>query len=350
MLPAEAAAPPRQRALPASLALRLLGAAVSELGGRAGVGGAGTGSAQAGLRRSSSSVAVAAAAAAASGSLAGGFRFMSPEQLAAFGDGAATFSVPPWVFLAPADAAAAAAAPPTPAEAAATAAALADGGNFRAQDGEDRFALNAFFADRRGGLILETGALDGLTYSVSWLFERALGWRAVHVEASENNYAALLRNRPAALNIHAALCREPASVHLVAQSGDKQAVGGIFEFMAEGFRNRIWPGVGVDALPAVACLPLAPLLALFGITHVDFWVLDVEGAELEVLRATDFSKVSFGAIVIETDGHAADKDREVVTLLEAQGFVNYGLVERNTWLVSRDLVMKRASSAGGGAR
>jgi len=66
-----------------------------------------------------------------------------------------------------------------------------------------------------------------------------------------------------------------------------------------------------------------------------------------VLRATDFDAVSFGAICIETDGTAPEKDRAVVALLEARGFVNYGAVERNTWLVSRELSMR---DKGGGAR
>ena len=270
------------------------------------------------------------------------FRFMTTLQAEAFGNGSVTFTVPSWVWREKAEDGVAAAAPPTAAEAAAMAAALADVRNYKAQDGEDRFALDLFFSGIRSGLILETGALDGVLFSTSWLFEHALGWRAVHVEASASNYARLVTNRPGALNVHAALCKEPASLHIIADNASSSTpVGGIWEFMAPRFREIFWPGVtDVNSLPTVACLPLAPLLALFGITYVDFWVLDVEGAELEVLRATDFSKVSFGVIVIETDGHVPEKDRKVVALLEANGYVSYGLVERNTWLVSRDIVMR----------
>jgi len=275
------------------------------------------------------------------------FRFMSAEQLSAMGaaaggapgGAAVAFSVPPWVWLSAEAAAAARAAPPTPAEAAAEAAALADAASYKSQDGEDRFALERFFRGRRGGLVLETGALDGETFSTSWLFERALGWRAVHVEASAAHFERLVRSRPGALNVRAALCREPAALHLVdGGGGDKRAVGGIWEHMAAGFRERIWPGLDASTLPAVACLPLAPLLALFGVRHVDLWVLDVEGAELEVLRAVDFAAVSFRAVAVETDGLDAAKDREAVAVLEAHGYVSIGPVERNTWVVSRELL------------
>ncbi len=330
----------------------LLPAALLLLAAAAALGGApsslpqqlrGVGSAAGGAGSAAAGASAAPPAAAA--------RFMSAEQLRSVGGASAAavaFSVPPWAWLS-AEAAAAerAAPPPTAAEARA---ALADPANFRSQDGEDRFAAERLGLARRGrgGLVLETGALDGETFSTSWLFERALGWRAVHVEASAAHFARLVRNRPGALNVHAALCREPATLHIVdGGDGDKKAVGGLLEHMASGFRERIWPGLDAARLPAVACLPLAPLLALFGIAHVDLWVLDVEGAELEVLRAVDFAAVSFGAVVLETDGLDAAKDREAVAVLEAAGYVSLGLVERNTWVVSKEVLASMGASPPG---
>jgi hypothetical protein len=34
----------------------------------------------------------------------------------------------------------------------------------------------------------------------------------------------------------------------------------------------------------VKCQQLSPLLARVGIRHINYWVLDVEGAELEILE------------------------------------------------------------------
>ncbi len=41
-------------------------------------------------------------------------------------------------------------------------------------------------------------------------------------------------------------------------------------------------------------MPLDQLLEPFGVRHVDLWILDVEGAELSVLRGVDFGRF-FGA-------------------------------------------------------
>jgi hypothetical protein len=44
-------------------------------------------------------------------------------------------------------------------------------------------------------------------------------------------------------------------------------------------------------------------------------VLDVEGAELDVLYATDFSRVSIDVIVVETIGFDAAQDARVVAYI-----------------------------------
>ena len=335
---------PRGRGATLALALLLVAALLLAAGPGSGpgaapvLGGAGRSSATASGDAPSTAAASSSAAAAS-------FRFMSAAQVSAAGAGALTFSVPPWVWLEPRSPSAPPA-PPTPAEEAATEAALANSSNFKAQSGEDRFALERFFGRRRGGVILESGALDGITFSTSWLFERALGWRAVHIEASPRMYADLVRNRPGALNVHAALCGTPQTLHL-AYLDRTDAAGGLWEFMSPRHREEFWPGTDVNSLAMVACMPLVPLLALFGIAHVDLWVLDVEGAELEVLRATDFSRLSVDVIVVETIGFDRAQDARVVAYIEAQGFVNFGAEKHNTWLVSPEAAERIAQTSNG---
>ena len=51
--------------------------------------------------------------------------------------------------------------------------------------------------------------------------------------------------------------------------------------------------VDPGGLPLVSCAPLGFVLERLALRHVHFWSLDVEGAELEVLRTVDFSQVPF---------------------------------------------------------
>ena len=135
-------------------------------------------------------------------------------------------SVPPWLFARP-EALAVAHNPPTPPS-------PEDKALMTAQDWEDDYAHKNFFAGRRNGLILESGALDGVQFSVSNFFVRARGWRAVHVEGSPHSFEALARNRPESLNINAAICSRLAPLHYVsrAEGANGGAAGGFWEFLS----------------------------------------------------------------------------------------------------------------------
>jgi hypothetical protein len=207
------------------------------------------------------------------------------------------------------------------------------------QHGEDGFAARELFFGVEGGLIVESGALDGRLFSTSAMFVKALRWRAVHVEANPENFAALVANRPESLNINAGLCKRGQALHFVsdavaaaaglARAGiDTNAQGltpvsGFWEFMSGELRGRWWAGLtdaAVARLPATPCRSLSALLGLFGIAHVHLWVLDVEGAEHSALEDFDFEAVRVDVVLIELDGSNPGKDEACRALLRARGF------------------------------
>ena len=92
-------------------------------------------------------------------------------------------------------------------------------------------------------------------------------------------------------------------MYYVHKGREDPAIGGIWEFMAPSFRAVWYPNwEGPPAAPPapknedearkpigfvqMMCTPLLPVLHMFGVVHIDFWVLDVEGAELEVLKVS----------------------------------------------------------------
>lgn len=79
------------------------------------------------------------------------------------------------------------------------------------------YAYERFFhgQSRPQGVVVESGALDGDTFSVSHSLETVLGWKALHIEAGPGKFDALARNRPRALNLHAALCDTPRELHFL---------------------------------------------------------------------------------------------------------------------------------------
>lgn len=107
---------------------------------------------------------------------------------------------------------------------------------WRAQLNEDIYAYNNFFWRKHNGLVLESGAFDGLTYSSTYALTKEFGWKAIHIEASVKNYQQLTHNRPGDIivkydinhifhqtlfkffdiddiNINSALCSHDRTVH-----------------------------------------------------------------------------------------------------------------------------------------
>ena len=153
-----------------------------------------------------------------------------------------------------------------------------------AQADEEAYAYDAYFYGRGNGTFLECGALNGKTFTNTYVLENELGWKGVLIEISPRNYAGLVVNRPNAIAVNAGLCTQRRTVHLI--DTGHVAVGGIAEFMSPQFirthHKHLDPTGDFSTLPAVQCMPLLDVLATVGMLRINFFVLDVEGAELDV--------------------------------------------------------------------
>ena len=106
--------------------------------------------------------------------------------------------------------------------------------------------------------------------------------------------------------------------------------------MPPTFRQQWHPNIrdeDIDQLPVGACHPLAAILPKFGLHHIDFFSLDVESAELEVLSTFPFQTTTVGVFCMEADEHDPAKNAAVIALLESQGYNYHGHVVRNDWVV-----------------
>ena len=192
---------------------------------------------------------------------------------------------------------------------------------FLSQGDEDKALFNLFYSNppKCGGLILEIGALDGLKWSNSFFFEQALGWRSLLIEASPSHFSKLQKNRPQAMNVHAAMCTEK---HVSFQGGLGPAMGGIVQDMPQSHKHN-----NLNEIVEVPCRQFEAVFAEYGIRHVDVFVLDVEGSELSVLKTMDWT-VTVDVWVVELSGQNMTKDAEVRALLLMHGY------EKPAWDIS----------------
>ena len=197
---------------------------------------------------------------------------------------------------------------------------------------EDQFLFEHFFSAggrppfTRDGTFVELGANDGgESDSTTLWFERALGWSGVLIEGTPATYKLLQRNRGGNVRnrlVNAVVCKEGTTVsYRVPQA-------------APGDQNRAnygcTAGIGASLPPVqllwapkvleLPCRSLTGILQGAGVSRVDLFSLDVEGAELTVLSTLDPAAIHIGLFMIEQSGKNATKDRMVRGLVQNWGY------------------------------
>ena len=115
--------------------------------------------------------------------------------------------------------------------------------------------------------------------------------------------------------IWGAVCSRPQTY--VNFSTKKGATAGAIDYMSESYKNMHYNKPYATTL--VPCAPMSEYIR--GINHINFFSLDVEGAELTVLQTIDFTKVTIDAFVIEMDAHDERRNTQIRILLKRKGYI-----------------------------
>ena len=142
-----------------------------------------------------------------------------------------------------------------------------------------------YFPKKKDGFFIEAGAADGYSGSVCFGLEQ-IGWTGVNVEANPHFMEALIENRPDSINIHTALSNKVGTAPLTIPQckEDFLTPGGsslsFWDYREEkGIKSKIYIDVPVTTY--------YQLCQDHNITHVDLFVLDVEGEELRVIEGIE---------------------------------------------------------------
>ncbi|MEO8020200.1 MAG: FkbM family methyltransferase [Pseudomonadota bacterium] len=161
----------------------------------------------------------------------------------------------------------------------------------------------------RGGVFIEAGANDGIAQSNSYFLENKYGWTGVLVEPVPKYYR---------------MCRQARRAHTVncglgpfEKDGDELTIlsGGLMslpvtvdEKLLHGRSVHQHASIGAREFGGLApelvktrVRALSNVLDELAIGKVDFFSLDVEGFELEVLKGLDFTRHAPKFLLIETE-------------------------------------------------
>ena len=195
--------------------------------------------------------------------------------------------------------------------------ALGPGGRFRSQAGQDLYVYERFFRHRPGpGVYLEFGARDGVVHSNSYAFEQR-GWRGFCVEPTDE-FHRLVRNRPGCWNYHGAVAARAGARRFVFSK--KGGFSGFADDMDPARLEAMRRRGKIARETSVACYTVAGLMRERRVERLAYVSVDVEGAELEVLRSVDWAATPADVVQVESVEGAAKNDTAALVALMARWY------------------------------
>jgi len=180
----------------------------------------------------------------------------------------------------------------------------------------------------KNGFFIEAGADDFETDSNTLLFEMEHQWTGLLVEPNPTIYPKGFTKHRKAWGSSSCLATEPRP-HVVPFS-QKTVSGGMAGIVKE--RN--------DETYDMQCFPLYSLLMAIGNRTVNYFSLDIEGAEFAVLQTIPWDKVDIEVMTIETN-HAGEifpgTKQEIRDYLADKGYVYARTVEIDDVFIRKDL-------------
>lgn len=158
------------------------------------------------------------------------------------------------------------------------------------QAGQDLWVYGNVFDEKRDGFFLEVGAHDGVYLSNTYLLEKRYGWSGILVEANPASFAQLESNRTANC-VNACV----SSHEEVVEFSNNSVFGGI---VAADCDNR--DTTEAESVVKMQTVPLESVLDKANApAEIDYFSIDIEGAEDRVLLEFPFERYKFTSLTIE---------------------------------------------------
>ena len=194
---------------------------------------------------------------------------------------------------------------------------------YYSQSGQDQWLNETIFFNKTGGVFIDIGAHDGISYSNSYFFEKERSWTGVCIEPMPDVFQLLKNNRKCKC-IQACISdiEETADFLRIINKENKEIemFSGLIKKYCEPHRytleHSVFPESGGHFIIRVQCLLLNNILRESGFVHIDYLSIDTEGGELDILKSIDFNCFSIDVISVENNYYGI----EIKDFLESKGY------------------------------
>lgn len=194
------------------------------------------------------------------------------------------------------------------------------------QEGED-LILARIFDKKKRGFYLDVGAYHPISYSNTYYFYER-GWNGINIDATPGSMDLFNKLRPTDINIEAMIfdsCKKldfnlhnaPGlnNIDLCKDNVDYRT------FEENGFKVLNKVSIQAQSLSDILKSRLKPG------QQIDFMDVDVEGAELNVLKSFDWDNLRPNVVLVE-DNSSWGEDSEIVSFLKTKDYVIYAKTPR----------------------
>ncbi len=203
---------------------------------------------------------------------------------------------------------------------------------------EDKFINENYFKNKKNGIYLELGALDGILYSNTKYFEDEHNWSGILIEPHPIKFQLLIKNRPNNFCFNELISNISTPLHFLYFTEQLTQVSGVVNSLSQHHYDAYFNNNKFIDIPknTVELIPtsLSKIINDTGIKHIDFLSLDVEGHEYEVLLSYNFD-IQIDVILIEMLGVQPDKDNLCRNILINNGYIFDQKYKHNEIYVSK---------------
>jgi len=203
--------------------------------------------------------------------------------------------------------------------------------DYKGQLLQDQWIIEQVFPGVTDGYYLDIGAYDGVCISNTYNLE-LLGWDGICIEPSPSLYPLLEENRKCN-KINVAVDSSRGIRKFLDILTEKHRGYNSFEEINRA--QELFPELKDSWIQSttVVCQTLDSVLELFDAPdYIHYMSLDIEGAELACLEGCDFSRRKFGALTIEHN-HIADNRDGVRDFMRQHGYRLERQVKFEDWFL-----------------
>ena len=168
---------------------------------------------------------------------------------------------------------------------------------FSSQSGQDKIIKNSFFRSKKNGFFVEIGAFDGIEGSNCLHFEKSMNWDGIAIEPSKIQFEKLSKNRNCKV-LNTAISPTEKDVEFM------EVIEGLTQMSGINDDNYSAKSI-IENNKSTKFNKNKIKTSTFGksilIKEIDYLSIDIEGAELDVLKSINFQEYIIKVISVENN-------------------------------------------------